>query len=150
MRKFLKRIALAFACVFALAGCAQSYKADNLKSGLEKASYTVDTYTPAEFEGSQLFTVTVKTTEMNGLQKVLLATKKLSDRQDGILILVFDTTENANKVGNPEGSTATDTMSILLDFGKKMAPEEDLSTYGTANNLVWTGSQAAKTAAGIK
>ena len=87
---------------------------------------------------------------MNGLQKVLLATKKLSDRQDGILILVFDTTENANKVGNPEGSTATDTMSILLDFGKKMAPEEDLSTYGTANNLVWTGSQAAKTAAGIK
>ena len=87
---------------------------------------------------------------MEGLQQILLGTKKVTDRDDGILILVFDTTENANKVGNPEGSTATETMSILLDFGKKMAPKEDSSTYGTANNLVWTGSQAAKSAAGIK
>ena len=150
MRKFLKRIALALACIFALASCSLGYKAENLKSGLEKSSYKVDTYTPAEFEAYQLNSVTIQTTKMDGLQQVLLGTKKLDDRNDGILIFVFDSTENANKVGSPEGSSATETMSILMDFGKKMAPAEDNSTYGTANNLVWTGSQAAKSAAGIK
>lgn len=149
MKRFIS-LAAAVVLVLALfAGCAASYSDTSLANGLAKAGYTVDRYDKNTFEGAQL-TVALETSKMEGLQKVIYAYKTVNDANDGILILVFDTTEHADKYGSTSTGTATATMSLLYAFGRSHAPESDTSVYGTANNIIWAGSSAAKSAAGIE
>ena len=148
MKRFL---CLATAVLFVLvcfAGCASNYSDTSLANGLAKAGYTVDRYDKNTFEGAQ-FTVALETSKMEGLEKVIYAYKTVNGEEDGILILVFDSTEHADKYGSTTTGTATETMSMLYAFGRRHAPETDTSVYGTANNLIWAGSSAAKSAAGI-
>lgn len=124
-----------------LAGCMESsYSKDSLKSGLEKAGYKVD--------GAPVV-VNLEITKLEGFQSALYGYKTVDNSEEGILILIFDSSANANKAGSTEGNVATDFMSMMNDWGRRHAPESDTSVYGVANNVVWAGSQAAKKAAGI-
>lgn len=127
--------------LFQLTSCSQSYSSDTLKSGLEKAGYTVKVNPVID---------NLETSKMDGYKSSLYGYKTVNGEEDGILILIFNDSKSADKVGNPEGGVATDTVSMLNDWGRKHAPEADLSVYGISNNIVWAGSSQAKDAAGIK
>ena len=124
-----------------LVACNKKYSASSIKSGLEKAGYSVSSYSKEAFEKAYSNGV-LKTSEMEGLQEVLYATKTIDEREDGIIILVYDSTKHAE--------IKDEQMFIMHDFGKKLAPDSDSSVYGTSNNVIWAGSQAAKSAAGIE
>ncbi len=139
---------VAVIAAIALVGCTQTLSASSVKSGLEKAGYKVDTYDKNTFESAQL-TLALETSKMEGLQSVVYAYKNVDDRYknvdystDGILILIFDNIDHADKVGN----TA---LALMNTFGRTHAPESDSSVVGTHNNVVWAGSSAARKAAGI-
>ncbi len=150
MKKIICLVLVAVTLVLCLSSCSMSYAAASLKSKLEGAGYKVDEYSKVEFEAAQR-SVALKTSEMDGLEKVLYAYKKTADdSEEGILILVFDSIKNADKYGSTSDNKATETMGLLYDFGRKIAPETDTSVYGTANNLIWAGSSAAKKSAGIQ
>ena len=122
-----------------LVSCHAKTSADSIKSGLEKAGYKVDQYDKNTFETAQQ-QVTIKTSEMDGLQTVFYAYKG-TDNKDSILVFVFDSIKKATVSDEVQG--------ILLDWGRNHAPETDTSTYGTHNNVVWAGSSAARSAAGL-
>ena len=126
---------------FALVACNAKLSASSIKSGLEKAGYSVSEYNKVEFEAAYS-SGALKTSEMEGLETIFYATKNIDGREDGILILVFDSTKHA-EISNEQ-------MGLMYDFGRRLAPESDASVYGSYNNVIWTGSQAAKNAAGIK
>ena len=149
MKKHITLTALFCAMILLLAACSSSYSDASMKSGLTKGGYTVNQYTPAEFEASQRQAV-LKTTEMAGLKTVLMGIKEVKGEENGILILVFDSISNAEKVGTTSGSTVTEAMSLLMDWGRAHAPETELSTFGQANNVVYAGCRDARLAAGIK
>ena len=142
MKKFLFSIAIVLIAVMsvALTGCSGSYNSDSMKSGLEGKGYTVEVN--ATISGLDV-------SKMDGYKSNLYAYKTVDGEEYGILILIFDSTANADKTGSTSGSTATETMSLLMDWGRKHAPSTDSSVYGTANNIVWAGCQDAKNAAGI-
>ena len=141
MKKLIATMLVAVIAAIALVGCTQTLSAGSVKSGLEKAGYTVDTYDKNTFESAQL-TVALETSKMEGLQSVVYAYKKVDDRTDGILILIFDNIDHADKVGNS-------VIALMNTFGRMHAPESDSSVVGTHNNVVWAGSSAARKAAGI-
>ena len=144
MKKILIRTICVFLfalTVFQLIACKSSYSSDSLKSNLEKAGYKVDT---------NPIILNLETSKMEGYQSSLYGYKIVDNQELGVLILIFDTTEHANKVGSPEGNVATETVSLLHDWGRKHATEDELSVYGVANNIIWTGSTQAKDAAKIK
>ena len=150
MKKFVCFALVAITLILCLSSCAMNYDSTSLKSKLEKAGYKVIEYTKSAFEGAQ-HGVALKTSEMEGLEKVLYAYKSAdSEVKDGILILVFDSSKNAEKYGSTNDGQATETISLLNAFGRMNAPESETSVFGTANNLIWAGSSAAKTAAGIQ
>jgi hypothetical protein len=143
MKKILIRILSVFAFVmllFQLASCSSSYSADSLKSGLEKAGYTVDTNPVIR---------NLDTSKLDGYKSSLYGYKTVDGEENGILILIFDSTDNANKAGTTSTNVATETMTMLHDWGRQHAPDSDTSVYGVANNIVWAGSSQAKNAAGI-
>ena len=143
MKKVLKGVLgifAVFALFLTLASCFASYSSSSMKSGLEKAGYTVQ---------ENPVIVNLDTKSMTGFQSALYGYKTVNGEEDGILILIFDSTANADKAGSTEGSVATETMTIMHRWGKAHAPETDTSVYGVANNIVWAGSSAAKKAAGI-
>ena len=127
--------------LFQLTSCSRSYSSDTLKSGLEKAGYTVKVNPVID---------NLETSKMDGYKSSLYGYKTVNGEEYGILILIFNDSKSADKVGNPEGGVATDTVSMLHDWGRKHAPEADLSVYGISNNIIWAGSSQAKDAAGIK
>ena len=144
MKKFLFSFAIVMVAIMSLTltGCFGdgSYNSNSMKSGLESNGYTVDVN--AVISGLDV-------NDMTGYQSNLYAHKTVNGDEYGILILIFDSTANANKVGSTEGKTATETMSMMHDWGRNHAPDSDTSVYGTANNIVWAGCQNAKNAAGI-
>jgi hypothetical protein len=143
MKKVLIRILSIFAFIvllFQLASCSSSYSSDSLKSGLEKAGYKVDT---------NPVIVNLDTSKLEGYKSSLYGYKTVDGEENGILILIFDSTDHANKAGTTESNVASETMIMMHDWGRKHAPESDTSVYGTANNIVWAGSSEAKKAAGI-
>ena len=144
IKKFILKALSIFAFVFVifqLASCSGSYSSDSLKSGLEKAGYTVDV-NPA--------IVNLDTSKLSGYKSSLYGHKTVNGEEDGILILIFDSTDNATKAGSTQTSVATETMILLNDWGRRHAPDSDTSVYGIANNIVWAGSSQAKKAAGIE
>ena len=150
MKKYICFALVAVTLILCLSSCATNYASSSLKSKLEKAGYTVEEYTKSGFESAQRGG-TLKTSEMDGLEKVLYAYKKASgDTEEGILILVFDSSKNAEKYGSTDNGQATETISLMHSFGRKIAPKSDSSVYGIANNIIWAGSSAARTAAGIQ
>ena len=143
MKKFLACFAIIMIAImsFTMIGCfGGSYNSNSMKSGLESKGYTVEVN--AVISGLDV-------SKMDGYQSNLYAYKTVNEEEYGILILIFDSTSNADKSGSTTGSTATETMSLLMDWGRKHAPETDTSVYGTANNIIWAGCQDAKKAAGI-
>jgi hypothetical protein len=143
MKKIIVRILSIFAVVmllFQLASCSSSYSADSLKSGLEKAGYTVD---------NNPVIVNFDPSKLDGYKSSLYGYKTVDGEENGILILIFDSTDHATKAGSTDSNVATETMIMLHDWGRKHAPDSDTSVYGTANNIVWAGSSEAKKAAGI-
>ncbi len=144
MKKFLASFAIIMIAVMSLVmtGCFEgSYDPNTMQSGLKDKGYTVEVN--AVIDGLDV-------SNMDGYISNLYAYKTVDGEEYGILILVFDSTANADKVGSTSGSTATETMSLLMDWGRQHAPETDSSVYGTANNIVWAGCQDAKKAAGIQ
>ena len=126
---------------FALTGCFESsYSADSLKSGLERGGYTVELNPTI---------IGIETDKLDGYKSSVYGYKMVDDKEYGIIILIFDSIDNANKAGSPSGDVATEFMSQMHDWGRRHAPDTDLSVYGVANNIVWAGCQNAKTAAGI-
>ena len=77
---------------------------------------------------------------MEGLQAVIHGYKE-NNSEDEILILVFDKIDHAQ--------ISDEQMFLMHDWGKAHAPETETSVYGTHNNCVWAGSQAARKAAGL-
>jgi len=71
----------------------------------------------------------------------IIIDKTVNGEEDGILILIFDSIDNANK--------ANETTAMLYRWGRAHAPETDTIVYGIANNIIWAGSSQAKSAAGI-
>lgn len=143
IKKILVKVLSLFAFVFLLfqlASCMGSYSSSSLKSGLEKAGYTVE---------ENPVIVNLATSKMDGYKSSLYGYKTVDGEENGILILIFDSTDNANKVGSTETGVASETMTLLHNWGRKHAPETDTSVYGIANNIIWAGSSQAKSAAGI-
>ena len=144
MKKIITRLFAVFAFIFVLFGlasCASNYSTDSMKSGLKGAGYTVEESPTIQ---------NLDTSKLTGYKSSIYAYKTVNDEEVGILILVFDSSDNASKAGNPEGDVATEFISLMHNWGKNHAPSTDVSVYGTANNLVWAGASAAKQAAGIK
>ena len=127
--------------LFQLASCSMAYSSDSLKSGLEKAGYKVDVNPTI---------VNLDTSKLEGFKSSLYGYKTVDGEENGILILIFDSTENANKSGTTSDNVASETMAMLYRWGRAHAPETDLSVYGVANNIIWAGSSQAKSAAGIQ
>ena len=144
MKKIITRLFALFAFIFVLFGlasCASNYSTDSMKSGLKGAGYTVEENPTIQ---------NLDTSKLTGYKSSIYAYKTVNGEEEGILILVFDSADNASKAGNPEGDVATEFISLMHNWGKNHAPSTDVSVYGTANNLVWAGASAAKQAAGIK
>ena len=145
MRKIWKKVLslfVVFGLLFGLTGCfGSSYSNSSLKSGLQSAGYTVD-------ENPTI--LNLDTSKLTGYQSSLYAYKTVDSKEDGILILIFDSSSNADKAGNSADGVATEFMSMMYNWGRAHAPQSDTSVYGIANNIVWAGSNAAKNAAGIK
>ena len=141
MKKLFISFALVFLCMCGLVGCAASYDSNSMKSGLERRGYTVQVN--ATITG-------LDTSKMEGYKSNLYAYKEVDGEERGILILIFDSTDHANKEGSTSGSTASETMILMHDWGRKHAPDSDSAVYGTANNIIWAGCQDAKNAAGIE
>ena len=140
MKKVLALCALVFLCVCGFVGCAVSYEPSSMKAGLEKSGYTVTINATIQ---------NLDTSEMEGYKSNIYAYKDVDGEERGILILIFDSVEHAEKAGSTSGNVATETMSLMYDWGRQHAPDTDTSVYGTANNIVWAGCQNAKKAAGI-
>ena len=142
MKKFVATFAVIMIAIMSLAltGCFASYNSNSMKSGLESKGYTVEVN--AVISGLDV-------NQMDGYQSNLYAYKTVGGNEYGILILIFDSTANADKAGSTSGSVVTETMSLMMDWGRNHAPATDTSVYGTANNIVWAGCQDAKNAAGI-
>ena len=149
MKKIFAKIAGLFAALALLIGLAScfdaSYSPSSMKSGLEKAGYTVD-------ENPTI--VNLDTSKLEGYKSSLYG-YKTADDEDAILILIFDSTANVEKatasnVNSAGDKVANDFVTIMYRWGRNHAPETDTSVYGTANNIVWAGSRKAKTAAGIQ
>lgn len=143
MKKAYKIIAvfvLTLVMAISLAGCAQSFSKDDIEAGLKRNGYTVSVYTAAEFEetGSN---GALQTTKMNGLQTVIYAEKKNSSNQVEYMciILVYDSIGSAENISNAD-------RGLLYGFA-----ENYISTvkYGQYNNVVFSGSNEARLAAGI-
>jgi len=145
MKKIISALLL-LVVVFSLASCfEQSYSAASLKSGLEKGGYTV-------VENPTI--VNLETSKMEGLKTVLYGYKTVDGKEAGVLLLVFDNIDHASEVSNgtygSDGTVrATETMSLLNDWGRKHSLTDD-PCFGTANNVVWAGDKAARIASGIK
>ncbi len=143
MKKLFAKIAGLFAAIALLIGLAScfggSYSSSSLKSGLENAGYKVEENPIINLEASKL----------EGYKSSLVAYKTIDGKEDGILILIFDSTASADKASATNNGVATEFISLMHSWGRKNAPESDTSVYGTANNIVWAGSSAAKKAAGI-
>ena len=120
-----------------LTACNTTVSADSIQSGLAKAGYKVDRFSPVEAEA---YVQNLETSKMEGLQAVIHGYKE-NDSKDEILILVFDKTNHA--------TVSDEKMFMMHDWGKEHAPETESSVYGTHNNCVWAGSQAARNAAGL-
>lgn len=129
--------------LFGLTSCffESSYSSSSMKSGLEKAGYTVDV---------NPVIANLDVSKLDGYKSSLYAYKTINEREDGILILIFDSSANADKAGSSSNGVATEFMTQMHNWGRNHAPESDTSVYGLANNIVWAGSSAAKNAAGIK
>lgn len=145
MKKTIGTISVVVLCVsllvVALVGCGEaSLSAQSAKTGLKKAGYEVNEYNKTEFE-EVYSSGALKTSQMEGLQTILYGTKKIGDRTDGILLLVFDNIDHADIKDSD--------MFLMYDYGKKLAPSDENAVGGKYNNVVWAGSQAAKKAAGI-
>lgn len=142
MKKILVYFVIAMITIISLTftACSSDYNSNSMKSGLESKGYTVDV--DAHISGLDV-------NQMEGYQSNLYAYKNVDGKEYGILILIFDSTANADKSGSTSGSTVTETMSLMMDWGRNHAPETDTSVYGTANNIIWAGCQDAKKAAGI-
>ena len=144
MKKLFAKIAglfAAFALLIGLASCfGSSYSSSSLKSGLENAGYKVE---------ENPIIVNLETSKLEGYKSSLVAYKTVDGKETGILILIFDSTANADKAGASNNGVATEFITLMHGWGRRYAPESDTSVYGTANNLVWAGSSAAKKAAGI-
>ena len=123
--------------VLSLTSC--GYSSDSIVQGLKKANYTVGTYTPASFEEAQV-TVALKTSTIKGLKTVIHAFKtEDSKTTEEFIVLVFDSINSASALSEAD-------LSLLNDFASKYTSH----VLGTANNVVYAGTSAAKEAAGIK
>ena len=143
IKKILIRTFSIFAFIFLLfqlAACSSSYSSDSLKSGLEKAGYTV-TLNPT-VEG-------LDTSKLTGYKSSLYGYKTVNGEENGIFILIFDSIDSANKANETKDGVANETTAMLYRWGRAHAPETDVSVYGIANNIIWAGSSQAKSAAGI-
>ena len=117
--------------------CNTTVSNDSIEEGLKSAGYSIDKFTPVEAEA---YIRNLETSKMEGLKTVFHAYKD-GHSDDEILILVFDNTKHAN--------VTNEQMYLMHDWGRAHAPESDTSVFGTHNNVVWAGSQAAKNAAGL-
>ena len=144
IKKILIRTFSIFAFIFLLfqlAACSSSYSSDSLKSGLEKAGYTVTVNPTIE---------NLDTSKLAGYKSSVYGYKTVNVEEDGILILIFDSIDNANKASETKVNDANETTAAMLyRWGRAHAPETDTSVYGIANNIIWAGSSQAKSAAGI-
>jgi len=125
-----------------LTGCLESsYSASSIKSGLEKAGYTVSEYTPATFEAAQ-YGRGLETSKMSGLKTVVYAYKQNSEGKttEEFVALIFDSISSVDKISNED-------RGILSDFARRYEVE---SALGSANNVFYAGSKAAFTSTGIK
>ena len=131
-------VIVVLALAFTFVACNPSnVSAASIESGLKKAGYKVDKFSPVEAEA---YVTNLETSKMEGLQAVIHGYKE-NNSKDEILVLVFDNTKHA--------TVSDEKMFMMYDWGKEHAPESESSVYGTHNNCVWAGSQAARNAAGL-
>ena len=141
MKKLFGLIAVAFTFLFALVGCAQTLSSGSLKSGLQNNGYSVTEFTPAEYEVYS--DGAMEASKIPGLQVVLQATKGETVK-GALLLFVFDNTNHASDM------MTGDYLSMLNNFGERAKDNDQTSTMGSHNNVVWAGSATARNAAGIK
>ena len=142
MKKVFGAIVVAFAFLITLVGCAFSTSAGSIKSGLQSKSFTISEYTPQEYETLQ--SGAIETTKFTGLQTIITASKKVNEQPIGIIILVFDSIDNAEKVNKN-----VDVLALLVKAGERIKEEGQQSYYGLHNNVIWAGAESARKAAGL-
>lgn len=133
----MKKLFLLFIAVFVfiLTGCTTSYSKDSFKGNLEKNGYTVDVNPTI---------ANLDKTKLEGLQTVLYAYNK---DDIGILLFIFDSTDNVSKL--TEGSTVSETVSMIMRWGKDHAKSGN-NEFGSVNNVLYSGDKDARKAAGIR
>ena len=143
MKRILVAIVAVLTLLIVMVGCAGT-SSGSIKSNLQGASYKVDEYTPAQYETQQQGAI--ETTKMTGLQSVLVAYKDVNGKTSTLIVLVFDSIENAGNVLTNDKIETT----ALFRFAERYADDGQTSAIGTANNVIWAGSAQAKQAAGIR
>ena len=141
MKKLFSLLALVLVSLFALVGCSQTESASDIKSNLTKNGYEVKEFTPAEYDVIS----NMKFSELAGIKSIVQGTKKDGDKDLAILLIVFDNTNNANKVNDTD-----EIFRALQAFGDRYREDGQTSVYGVHNNVVFAGSKSARIAAGLK
>ena len=136
--KKLIAILVAFFSLIGLASC-QGTSGGSVSNNLKNNGYTVDTYTPEQYETQQKGAL--KCTKYTGMSQVIVGYNK---DDNTVLIFVFDSSGNASKMVED-----TDALDVLTRFADRYADEGQTSKLGSHNNLVWVGSAKARNAAGI-
>ena len=123
----MKKLATAALCFFgaiAMAACAASENAASNKTTLEGKGYSVSLYSAEEYKTLSIY----KTfTEPTGLTNHLVAAKKESDKSLVLAAWYFGSIDQAAN------------MSKLASFYS----EEQDTTIGQRNNVIWAGSKAS-------
>ena len=128
----MKKLATAALCFFgaiAMAACAASENAASNKTTLEGKGYSVSLYSAEEYKTLSIY----KTfTEPTGLTNHLVAAKKESDKSLVLAAWYFGSIDQANAWQEAN-------MSKLASFYS----EEQDTTIGQRNNVIWAGSKAS-------
>ena len=143
MKKILGLFAVVFAFMFALVSCNASYSTDGMKNGLKGQGFTVDVYTPAQYDAQQ--NGAIETSKLDGIKDVIVAYKTINEKEESVVILVFDSIGNASNA-----MQKTEELSALFNFVSRLGDKGVETALGQYNNVFLAGSAAAKKAAGIK
>ena len=124
-----------------LVGCQWGQSSSSIKSNLTSASYKVDEYTPEQYSAQQ--SGVFDHTKVKGIQTILVAYKNANGKDYTLIVLIFDSIDNASNFVQSDASTA------FMRFGSRYADEGSTSGFGSANNVVWAGSNTARQEAKI-
>jgi hypothetical protein len=125
--------------VFSLSSCflSNNYSASSMKSGLEKAGFSV-------VENPYISSLDYK--DAKGLQKVVYGYKTVNGEEVGVLLFVFDSIDNVSAFTD----ASSERLGVINDWARKHASNEEGGFVGTANNVFWAGDKEGRIAAGIK